>query len=166
MKYSAIVEPVVKFVDAVVPPILLILGILGILYIMYLGVRLIFSSWWTKGLVMEHIVRVVTAYFIVTTMIYLLGAYTPSLLKVADGEKVSLSDTKVDLSKPFNDAKDLIKSSRKSVKDKTVSKDIANAVGKINNSSKTFVHEELDAIPKTIGEIGENLPNYGKPAEE
>lgn len=159
MKLESIVSPVVNFVDTVVPMILLILGIVGFLYLLYLIVRLLLTPWGKKSNEMSHIYTVLTTYFIVPMLVYLLGVYTPALLNLVAGEETNFREVKVDFSKPFYNTIDLFNESKELVKNGKATEYVVDSLKEIHGFGKVLLQEEMDGIPEAIEEIGENLPD-------
>lgn len=159
MELNSIVEPIVKFVDRIEGPLLLLVGVAGAIYLVYLLIKLILSPSNARANAISHLITAVVAYFLIFILIALLRAYTPALIAMVNGEGTdALFNTNVDINEPINAAKENYENAKNSISDGSVSENVKDSLNEIMDAGDDLIHEEMDGIPEAIQEVGDNLP--------
>lgn len=157
MDFSGILEPVIKLVNSLEGPLLLIVGVLGVLYAIYLGVKLATAATpERRANARAHLITAVIAYFLIFVLIYLLKLYSPALMKWADGDSSALRSVSADLSAPLEQAEDLYNQSKEIVNNGEDGKVITNTVNDVIKTSSDFVGEEAEALSNMGGTASES----------
>lgn len=147
MDFSGVVEPVIKLINSIEAPLLIIVSVIGVIYSIYLGVKLATAS--TKerrANARTHLITAVIAYFLIFVMIYLVKIYSPALIKWADGDSTALKSVSADLSAPLDQAKNLYDQSKEIVNNGEDGNIISDTVSDVIKSGNEFIGNEAEGL--------------------